>query len=234
MPAKKTTRTLPPKKKTKPAAGAKRAVAAVRTRRSADDLLDRIVQAAAAAFARGGYAGTTTASIARKAGVTEAQLFRYFGSKSNLFRETVFKPIDQHFLQFIDTHLPELDDPEVVREQTHLYTSELQHFIRDHSRMLTSLVVAQTYDVGTAHGVGKINSLGTYFDRAASMMALRVKGQAGADPRLMVRIAFASVLASVMFRDWLFPAGLASDEQIEAAVNAFITKGVAAAPAKED
>lgn len=232
-PNKRPAQRSPKKKSAAPGSVGGRAAPAARKRRSTEDILDRIVQAAAEEFAQGGYGGTTTAAIARRADVTEAQLFRCFGSKSNLFRETIFKPLDQLFLRFIDAHLPEFGDPAIVREQTHLYTSELQHFIRENSRMLTSLVVAQTYDAGTAHGVGKIDSLGTYFDRAASMMTLRLKGQPEVDPRLMVRLAFASVLASVMFRDWIFPAGLASDEAIEAAVNAFVMNGVAANPAAE-
>lgn len=232
MTASKTTRSAPPKPKKKPAGSArKRALPAVRKRRSAEDILDRIVQAAAEEFARGGYSGTTTAAIARRAEVTEAQLFRCFGSKSKLFLETIFKPLDQHFLDFIDAHLPEIQDPSTIRERTHLYTTELQHFIRKHSRMLISLVVAQTYDEGTAHGVGKINSLSTYFDRAAGMMATRLKGQSDTEVQVMARLAFASVLASVMFRDWIFPAGLAREEEIDAAVNAFVMKGVASDPA---
>lgn len=204
------------------------APAAKRTRRSADDILNRIVQAARAEFKRSGFAGATTAVIARKADVTEAQLFRYFGSKSNLFRETIFKPLDQHFLDFIGKHIPDGDTTRNYRERSSLYTSELQHFISENCEMLTSLVVAQTYDSGTAHGVGKINSLGTYFDHSAAMMTARLKGKARIDPQVMVRLTFVSVLAAVMFRDWIFPAGLASDEEIEAAINSFVMEGIGA------
>lgn len=209
------------------AAGAgRRAPVGRRRRRSADDILNRIVRAATGEFQRRGFAGTTTAAIARKADVTEAQLFRYFGSKSNLFRETVFKPLDQHFLQFIETHLPDGEDAADLLKRTRLYTTELQRFIGENSQMFASLVVAQTYDAGTTHGVGQINSLSAYFDRAASMMSKRLKGQPRVDPRLLVRLAFASVLASVMFRDWIFPSGLARDEDIDAATIEFMLEGI--------
>jgi AcrR family transcriptional regulator len=235
----RTTRAAAPKKAaktvkaTKKSKGGKRpAAAGPRQRRSAPDLLDRIVRAAVEEFKSKGYGGTTTLAIARRADVTEAQLFRYFGSKSNLFRESVFKPLDEHFQRFVETHLPEFDDPVVHREQTHQYTSELQRFIRDNARLLTSLVVAQTYDAGTEHGVATINSLKTYFDRAAAMMTARMKGEPrGHDPRLLVRLAFSSVLAAVIFRDWIFPEGLASDEAIDTALNDFVLRGVAAGSA---
>ena len=197
-----------------------------RKRRSANDILNRIVLAAGEEFKRSGFAGTTTAAIARRADVTEAQLFRYFESKSTLFREAVFKPIDQHLMNFVNAHM-RVEAKTVPRtKMTRLYTSELQHFIRDNSQMLTSLVVAQTYQVGTAHGVGKIDSLATYFEHGASMMMKRLKKEPKIDPKLLVRLAFVAVLAAIMFKDWIFPAGLASDEKIEAAINDFILAGV--------
>lgn len=202
-----------------------------RKRRSAEDIMNRIVKAAGEEFKRCGFAGTTTAAIAREAEVTEAQLFRYFGSKSNLFRETIFKPIDQLLLNFTNEHTPDAGGSETPREIARLYTKELQRFITEHSEMLTSLVVAQTYDVGTAHGVGKINSLGAYFDHSAGMMVRRLKGKQAVDPQLTVRMAFVAVLGSVMFRDWLFPPGLASDAEIEEAVSQFVLKGISADPA---
>jgi AcrR family transcriptional regulator len=195
-------------------------------RRSREDILGRIVQSASDEFKRRGYAGTTTATIARKADVTEAQLFRCFGSKSNLFRETIFKPLNQHFQNFINSHVPD-GSREMHRELSRQYILELQRFIAEHSEMLTSLVVAQTYDEGTAHGVGQIDSLRTYFERGMAAMNMRLKGsKAKVDPKLLVRVTFVTVLGCVMFKDWIFPRGLASDAEISAAINAFIVEGI--------
>jgi AcrR family transcriptional regulator len=201
----------------------RRSRSAKRTRRSRDDILNRIVQAAREEFKRSGFTGATTAAIARKADVTEAQLFRYFGSKANLFRETIFKPVDQHFTRFMTQHMPEIRQAPSTAEMTDLYATELQRFIRENSGMLASLVIAQTYEPTTAEPA--IDSLHTYFDRCASMMSLRLKDQAKVDPRLTVRVVFGAVLASVMFKDWMFPAGLATEEEITAAVNDFIKEG---------
>ena len=204
----------------------RRSSPAKRPRRTRDDILNRIVQAAREEFKRSGFAGATTAAIARNADVTEAQLFRYFGSKSNLFRETIFKPVDQHFMRFINQHMPEIRNAASTAEMTDLYTTELQRFIREHSGMLASLIIEQTYDSGASQT--GINSLHTYFDRCASMMAMRLKGRGRVDPRLTVRVVFGAVLASVMFKDWIFPPGLANDEEITAAVNDFTKEGIRA------
>lgn len=47
---------------------------------------ERIVIAAAELFAERGYVGTTTSTIAAKAGVNEVTLFRRFGSKEGILR----------------------------------------------------------------------------------------------------------------------------------------------------
>ena len=199
-----------------------------RKRRSTVDIVNRIVQAARSEFQQSGFAGTTTAQISRKADVTEAQLFQYFGSKANLFRETIFKPLDEQLRQFIESHIPQLGETANFAEMARLYTSELQRFIRDNSEMLTSLVVAQTYDDGNAHGVARINSLSAYFDRGAATMTARARTKPKVDPQLMVRVSFAAVLGCIMFKEWIFPRGVADQEQITAAINDFVLEGIGA------
>jgi AcrR family transcriptional regulator len=197
-----------------------------RARRSTNDILNRIVQAATEEFKRNGYTGTTTAQVARKADVTEAQLFRYFGSKSNLFRETIFKPIDRHFLNFINKHPPVRQPGTSARAMTTLYTTELQRFISEHSEMLTSLLVAQTYESPDQQAASGINSLRAYFDHGAAMMRARIEGKPRVNPDLLVRVTFVTVLASIMFKSWVFPGNLASDEEITSAINDFVMDGI--------
>lgn len=50
---------------------------------------EKLLRAAAALFEERGFAGTTTADIAERAGVAEVTLFRHFGSKSKLFAATL-------------------------------------------------------------------------------------------------------------------------------------------------
>jgi AcrR family transcriptional regulator len=199
-----------------------------RERRSPDEILERIVRAASEEFKRYGFTGTTTAAIARKAGVTEAQLFRYFGSKSNLLRETIFKPLDAHFQTFVDKYLSDGGGAANIRQITHRYTAELQRFIREHSDALTSLVFAQIYNPATARRGNEIKSLSAYFDRCAAITRAKMKAQPRIDPKLMVRISFIAVLGCSMFKDWIFPASVASDADITAAVSDFVLGGVTA------
>jgi len=59
------------------------------TRHTADERRDEIVAAALHAFAEGGYAGTSTESIARAVGVSQPYLFQLFGTKRELFLAVV-------------------------------------------------------------------------------------------------------------------------------------------------
>jgi len=195
-----------------------------RAPRSSEDILNRIVQAASREFARHGFSGATTAAIARGADVTETQLFRYFDSKAKLFHETIFKPLDEHFLKFIEQHPPD-DGPASIREKANLYTSELQRFVTEHAEMLTSLVVAQIYDTDGAQGMRRISSLNRYFTHGESVLIKKFE-EPRVNPKLLVRVSFVAVLANVMFKNWIFPPGIATDMEIRDAINDFLWEGI--------
>ncbi|TSD96134.1 TetR/AcrR family transcriptional regulator [Skermania sp. ID1734] len=79
---------------------------------AAADRRELILDAAARAFARGGYAGTSTDAVAKEAGISQPYVVRMFGSKVELFRE-VFARAGSAILQTFDTELDKLEiDPE--------------------------------------------------------------------------------------------------------------------------
>lgn len=199
-----------------------------RKRRSPEEILERILLAAGEEFGEQGYNNATTAGIARRADVTEAQLFRYFRSKAELFREAILKPLDQRLAEFNDRYLTVAGDAGNFQEQARAYITELQKFIREHWKMIMSLVVAQAYAPESLRGVSEMDSLHTYFKRNAELMSERQSETASVDPRLMVRVSFAAVLANVMFEDWLFPRGLAGEEEINTSIVEFVMFGIGA------
>lgn len=56
-------------------------------RMSAEERREHVLAAATRAFARGGFAGTSTDAIAREAGVSQPYVVRIFGTKQELFLE---------------------------------------------------------------------------------------------------------------------------------------------------
>jgi AcrR family transcriptional regulator len=207
-----------------------------RKRRSSEEVMERLIAAAREEFKRCGYVGATTAAIARNAEVTEAQLFRYFDSKADLFREAVFEPLNKHFSDFY------LRNPTIgkgvgsSREHQRLYLSELQQFLGEHSKLLLALVLAQLFTSGSLQGVTQIESLQHYFELGADAMTKRAGKKAKIKPKLLVRTAFAALLGTVLFKDWIFPEGMASDEEINDVIIDFMFDGIGvySEPASEE
>lgn len=215
-----TTKTKTPAKAATPAAATRK------KRRSSEEIRERLIRAAREEFKRSGFVGATTAVIARNAEVTEAQLFRYYASKADLFREAVFEPLNQHFSEFSARHPTDASGKDNVRDHARLYITELQQFLDEHSKLLLSLVVSQLFVSGSLQGVDEIESLSHYFERGAATMSNRVEKNPTVDPKLLVRVSFAAVLGCVIFKDWIFPAGLASDDDITAAIINFVIDGI--------
>ncbi len=67
---------------------------------SADDRRVLVVEAAVEAFGIGGYAGTSTEEVARRAGVSQPYLFRLFGSKHEMFLAAVERTYDRIEMAF--------------------------------------------------------------------------------------------------------------------------------------
>lgn len=195
-------------------------------RRAPEEIRARILEAAGDAFKELGYTGATTLTIARRADVTEAQLFRYFGTKAALFREAVFEPLNRHFDGFDARYPATALQPDEWRAAAKLYIGELQQFIGEHSKMLLALLFAQTYAPASMQGRNETDSLQSYFERGAALSAKRSRGKAKIEPKLMVRASFAAVLACILFKDWMFPAGLASEAEINEAIAGFVIDGI--------
>ena len=197
-----------------------------RPRRSTEEIIERVMQAACEQFEQHGYVGTKTAAIARKARVAEALIFSNFGSKAKLFHDSIFKPLDRHLEAFCATHLVEPGDTQGLREETRQYILELRQFIGRHDRMFRSLVAAQLYGSDNVRGLSEIAGLHNFFSRAAATAMQRLTGKPKIHPRLLARVSFATVLACVIFREWLFPAKLASEREIAAAISDFLLDGL--------
>jgi AcrR family transcriptional regulator len=196
-----------------------------RKRRAPEEIRERLIRAAREEFKRCGFVGATTAAIASNADVTEAQLFRYFESKSDLFREAVFEPLNEHFAEF-NARQPAQSKTDNIRDRARQYISELQSSIDEHSKLLLSLVVAQLFTSGSLQDVGEIDSLRHYFKQGAAMMSERIGKHPRVDPKLLVRVSFAAVLGCVLFKDWFFPSGIANADKIRAAIIDFVIDGI--------
>jgi AcrR family transcriptional regulator len=79
-------------------------------RQTADERRDAIVVAALREFAKGGYSGTSTESIARAVGVSQPYLFQLFGTKRELFLAVVRHGFERTRLVFHEAARRKPDD----------------------------------------------------------------------------------------------------------------------------
>src|SRR3954464_15751550 len=86
----------------------------VSARMSAEDRRELVLEAATRAFARGGYAGTSTDAVGKEAGVSQPYVVRIFGTKQQLFLEVLARTcgrIEDAFAAVIaDGFDPDSDD----------------------------------------------------------------------------------------------------------------------------
>lgn len=195
-----------------------------RKRRSQSELRVLILNAAAREFEANGFAGATTAAIAKRADVTEAQIFRYFESKTVLFRESIFGTLNQHFNEFLPAGTAEGEENEhglSVR-----YIDELQQLLAGRSRMILSLVAANIRGSDDLLGTDGIAAMQAYFEKGAENLARRHGAASGTSADYLVRVSFAAVLGNVLFKDLIFSNGQFPDAKIRESLAKFMLNGL--------
>jgi AcrR family transcriptional regulator len=78
------------------------------------DTPTRVLDAAEAAFAEGGYAGARVNAIAENAGANKAMIYYYFESKEGLYRAVLERVFDQ-IVQAVATHMAATEGADVPR-----------------------------------------------------------------------------------------------------------------------
>ena len=95
------------------------------TRLTADERRDEVIAAATVEFAEGGYAGTSTNAIARRAGVSQPYLFQLFRTKQDLFLAAVRACFDRTGRTFEDAgraaQAAGLDTTGILEQMGHAY-----------------------------------------------------------------------------------------------------------------
>ena len=169
---------------------------------------DALIEAARSEFSEKGYAGATTREIARRAGVNEVMLFRHFQSKSNLFMEAVFRPLDEHILAFTKNHISNRPNPELSSSSWQIFSGELFRFLSENRSLFVALIASSTSEGSNSKNVKDLTSLDEYFIHATEALTLSMtssdRSRLG-NPAIIVRLTFSLVAAMALFRDLLFP-----------------------------
>jgi AcrR family transcriptional regulator len=103
----------------------------VAERKSSEVRREEILEAAMAEFAIGGFHGTSAEDIARRAGISQPYLFRLFGTKKELFLETIRRGF-RHVLQLFQEAAAADREGDVMLSMGHAYGDHR----RDRARLM--------------------------------------------------------------------------------------------------
>lgn len=194
-----------------------------RRRRTRDDVLALIREAARELFARRGYAATTTREIARAADVSETLVFRYFSDKATLFDEVVTAP----FGQLMDDFVARYPDPtaeghrQIVARQMTRQVYELF----DANQTIFMALMSGPIDGGSP----TLRGLDRFFAQSVDQVSRRY-AKAGISPpfdlSIAVRLGLGMIAASVLMCRTLFPDGPPAREPLINALEGIIEQAL--------
>lgn len=191
-----------------------------RQRRSREDVLCLIRDAALQLFAERGYAGATTQEIARKADVSETLLFRHFGGKANLYDAVVSAP----FLKIMESFGEEQQQARaqgIEAPDTRKQIGELFDFFEQNRQVFSALVLGSSASNGNEPV--RLAGLEATFEQAANEISAAYSRAGKAPPfdlDIAGRLIFGMVAAAVLLRPLLFSASEATPDQIRAVITA--------------
>jgi AcrR family transcriptional regulator len=198
-----------------------------RTRRSPQEVRELLLGAARSTFAARGYARSSTREIADAAGVSEALLFRHFGTKANLFELAILDPFQGFIDAYVDGRPADITDtpppPEVPSRD---YVATLYELLSQNRELVMALLAARAYEIDLTAKPELSDAL----DRLQTVVEVELaqRGLNGVDVPITIRVTFAMVVALAVFQDWLFPPGKRpSEDRIVDEMVQFMVHGLA-------
>ena len=141
---------------------------------NADERREQVLDAAMRAFARSGYAGTSTDAVAKEAGVSQPYVVRMFGTKAELFRSVFARALDSVLAAF-ETEFDALDASPASDDE------EYWHRL---GRAYGELIVDRDLLLVMMHGftAGATPEIGAQARSAMAAIFRLLRDRSGADP----------------------------------------------------
>jgi AcrR family transcriptional regulator len=175
-----------------------------RARRRRGEGQQAILDAAEELFAVRGYQGTSIRDIASRANVSEALIFRNFGTKSQLFDKSIVQPFHAFVRGFIDDWRL-LDTPVNNREMVSRFVRRLYEFVLVHRDSLFALVAASRFDAGANDLASGEAALSAEIRELASLASGEARAHGLEQVNLEVNASsiIAMVFGMALLDDWL-------------------------------
>jgi AcrR family transcriptional regulator len=181
-----------------------------RTRRPSGEPRRLLLQAARKAFNDQGYPDATTREIAQQADVSETLLFRYFGSKTELFREAMVVPFLDFVASFADNARRmtevELDRSPSDDEISKNFLGELYDLFCSHRALAIMFFASDVHTQSDLAESGVFDEVGAALERLVEIGQGEMQRRGLALPRqdVSTRTTIAMVACMAAFGTWFF------------------------------
>lgn len=174
-----------------------------RSRRSGEEVRERLLRAGRDVFAERGFAATSTREIAKRAEVTEVLLFRHYGSKAGLFNAAVLEPFERFVADWSDRWTRHGVEGKSAQDVATDYVELLYDFCAENRQLIHALLSESARDSTTDDRLDELFArLEQTVREAADEFGLPAR-----DPVMTVRLTFGLVLSAVVHTGVLFPRG---------------------------
>ncbi len=177
-----------------------------RMRRRPGEVRKLLVEVGREVFVEDGYQGASLRQIAIRADTTQAVLYRYFPSKSDLFEESILRPFEVFVSHLVadwrNSTVPALSTHDLISG----FTRSLYDFAATHRGLIMTLLAADAHGEGSATEtkISFVRTIADVVERALEDAATR--GWADIDVEVAVPVTMAMIIATAVLTDWIFPA----------------------------
>lgn len=209
------------------------------TRRTPDEVRELLLDSARELFSARGYAGTSTRDIAQQAGVSEALLFRHYGTKAKLFERAILDPINDFVHDYVEEWTVQPATSHTPESVSRAFVEGLYDLLSRHRKLVMALVTAQAYEsIDEVIGASPLSRILDELEAVA-------RHEAGLrdyhfDIPVATRVVTGMVMAVTLFDDWLFGPGRRRpsrqrvvDEMVSLMVHGLAHRDEASLPARK-
>ena len=198
------------------------------SRRAPDEVRRLLLESARSLFAAKGYAGASTRDIATQAGVSEALLFRHFGTKAKLFERAILDPINDFIHQYVEQWKARTAADHTPEGISFAYVDGFYRLLSENRELVLALVTAQAYEsIKELNEASPLSRLMDELEQVAGREA-ELRGFKF-DVHISTRLVAGMVMSMALLDEWLFPSGKRrpSRQRIVNEMVAFMLHGLA-------
>ncbi|MGH9036195.1 MAG: helix-turn-helix domain-containing protein [Acidimicrobiia bacterium] len=191
-----------------------------------------LLDAAREVFALRGFRGARTREIADRAGVSEALLYRHFGSKARLFEEAILEPVNSFVATFVERWRADYNPDRAFEQTVGEFMEGMYDLMHEHRASVLALLASHAFendDDGTAPPQPLFGNFVKDLEEIARV-EVTTRHFEQADPVAYVRIAVSTAVAMGLLDEFLFgsseEAGL-TRERIVTEMTEMIATGIA-------